>query len=154
MGWTDDGNRRKLLRRLLHLWNMVPDDTFSQVISEVFSLKAMALENMGDEQVFSRLNDLIEGKTEMIYLTKLHTVPPPMADNISAWVDFSPNAYAKAHLFLDELKQHVRELSRADYAEIKKLALSSNIDRAKHELARILQESDDAKTMKNGRRAT
>ena len=152
MGWNEDANRRRMLRRFLQLWNMIPDDTFAHVIAQVFKLKSVTLESTSDEEAFARINDVIEGKTSEIYQTKLHMSPPPLADNICAWMDFSPDAYTKAHLFLDELKQYTNILSRGDYANIKRIALCGNLDMAKDELAKIVQENESVKEMEAKRK--
>ena len=82
MGRCKDGNRRSLLMRLLHLWNLVPDDTFAQVIIDLFGLKDKSFEHLSDEEVYSMISDAVTGRTTMIYRTRLHKAPPERADNI------------------------------------------------------------------------
>lgn len=144
MGWNEDTNRRKILRRLLQLWNMVPDNTFAELISDVFSMKAMALDGKTDEEMYGRINDLISGKEEMIYKTKLHRKPPMEADGIMAWRSFTSDDYAKARAFLGEIKGHVDILTRQEYATIKGRALHGDLEGAKRGLKTIIEQKKNA----------
>jgi len=139
MGWNEDANRRRVLRRFLQLWNMVPDNTFAEVVADVFGLQADDMKCKTDEAVFSRINDLISGKADMIYKTKLHRNAPTQADNISAWQDYTSDDYVRARSFLDEIKVHTDVLTRQEYATIKGMALQGDIMAAREGLTAILE---------------
>ena len=144
MGWNEDDNRRKMLKRLLTLWNLVSDNTFAQVISDVFGLNDEALGDRTDEEVFGRMNDLISGRAEMIYKTKLHKNPPAKADNISAWQDFNADDYVRARGFLAEIKGYAGVLTRQEYATIKGQALHGDLDGARRELRKVMDRKAKA----------
>ena len=140
MGWNDDSNRRTMLRRLLRLWNMVPDNTLAEIISDVFGV-TVDEKCKTDEAVFSRINDLISGRAKMIYKTKLHKNAPRQADNISAWLDYTSDDYVRAHGFLDEIKEYTDTLTRQEYATVKGMALQGDIMAAREELAIALERN-------------
>ena len=139
MGYTEDANRRKLVKRLLQLWNMIPDNKLSEVFANVFELDINALPLRTDEEVYSRINDLITGKVEMIYMTRLHKNPPINADNIAAWRDFTADDYARAHKFLDEMKLYVGKLTKQEYATIKGQALHGDVEGARRGLRNVIE---------------
>lgn len=145
MGRCKDGNRRSLLMRLLHLWNLVPDDTFAQVIIDLFGLKDKSFEHLSDEEVYSMISDAVTGRTTMIYRTRLHKAPPERADNIYAWRDFTSDDYTRAHTFLDELKQHTDSLTTVQYAAIKKQALDGDVEGARRALVSAVTQSENGK---------
>ena len=147
MAQSRESIRRRMLVRLLCLWNLVPDDSFAKVVSDVFEIKDGAIKLHSDDKVFELINDTIRKKAGEIYQTKLHTTPPTRADNICAWREFSAKDYARAHTFLETLKQYSGVLSTKEYARLKRIALGGNMDAAKDELDKIMQDKENDRAM-------
>ena len=50
---------------------------------------------------------------------------------------YSPHAYLEARRFLDELYEHRRKLPKKEFATLRRIALSGNVDTATKMLAEI-----------------
>jgi hypothetical protein len=140
MGENRDGKRRRMLNGVLQLWNLAPDDKFARVVLDIFGLRNPELDDMSDDEVYGRINDMIEDRMQMIYKTRLHKNPPDVADNISAWMDCSPEDYMRAHTFLDEMKHYVTMLTKREYAQIKEIALHGDLKAARKALETAISD--------------
>ena len=52
---------------------------------------------------------------------------------------YSPHAYLEARRFLDELNEHRREMPKKEFATLRRIALSGNVDAATKMLAEAVK---------------
>lgn len=52
---------------------------------------------------------------------------------------YSPHAYLEARRFLDELNEHRREMPKKEFATLRRIALSGNVDTATKMLAQFIK---------------
>lgn len=140
MGESKADKRKRLIRRLQKLWDMMPDESFGHLLAVTFGLNDEKLEVLDNDAAFKALNDSVSANMDAIYKTKLHARAFENDDNRSAWDGFTSDDYTNAQQFLLKMKKYVRMLTKQEYTSIKGLALNGDVEAAYKGLMKIVEK--------------
>ena len=131
--------RRQVTTKLLNLWEMMPDEQIGRLIAETFGIFHNGLAAITNEEALEKINKAIEDRRGSIYKTKLHRNAQEYDDNKGMWSDFDSGDYVNAQQFLIGVKKYTGRLTKEEYARIKGMALSGDIEGANRCLNSILE---------------